>query len=112
MTAIDHGILYQYTCMDILGQPLAFDWDRANHDKNWLKHKVRSSECEQIFINNPLIVKEDDSHSKSEQRFQALGKTNSGRKLFVAFTIRKHFVRIISARDMSRRERRIYEEAP
>jgi len=98
----------------ILPMPLPeqFEWDQYNDQKNWEKHRVQWTECEQIFINEPLIIKEDNSHSKSEQRFQALGKTNNSRCLFVAFTVRKYFIRIISPRDMSRRERRIYEETP
>ncbi|MBC2705898.1 BrnT family toxin [Desulfobacula sp.] len=89
-------------------QCLGFDWDKGNVDKNWLKHKVSSAECEQIFFNRPLVVQNDITHSKTEKRFYALGKTDSKRSLFIAFTVRKDLIRVISARDMSRKEREVY----
>lgn len=91
---------------DIIG----FDWDAGNQEKNWLKHRVARLECEQIFFNEPLFVDPDIDHSCREVRFRALGSTNSGRLLFLSFTVRNGFIRIISARPMSRLERKIYEE--
>ncbi|MCJ7602504.1 MAG: BrnT family toxin [Desulfobulbaceae bacterium] len=91
-----------------LSQCLGFNWDKANIDKNWLKHKVSTAECEQVFFNRPLVVDDDIAHSKTEQRFYALGQTDSKRTLFIAFTIRKNLIRVISARDMSRKEREVY----
>ena len=85
-----------------------FDWDEGNIDKNWLKHRVRSAECEQIFFNLPLVIQDDVIHSETEKRFYALGRTDSKRALFIAFTIRNNLVRVISARDMSSREREVY----
>lgn len=85
-----------------------FDWDRGNFQKNWLKHDVTPFECEQIFFNHPLIVFPDEPHSSKEARSYALGQTDAGRRLFVAFTVRKRSIRVISARDMSRREREAY----
>ena len=87
---------------------LGFEWDKGNIDKNWIKHKVSSSECEQIFFNRPLLIQDDLLHSESEERYYALGKTDIIRFLFVVFTIRNNLIRVISARDMSRKERRIY----
>ena len=86
-----------------------FEWDEGNKDKNWIKHKVTSSECEQIFFNQPLIVNLDEKHSNTEIRFYALGHTDLSRKLFIVFTVRNKKIRIISARDMSKKERKIYE---
>jgi hypothetical protein len=88
-----------------------FDWDEGNRDKNWLKHAVSTGECEELFFNLPLVVAVDVKHSASEERFLALGRTNGGRLLFVSFTVRGQLIRVISARDMSRKEREIYEEA-
>ena len=85
-----------------------FDWDRGNFQKNWLKHDVSPFECEQVFFNRPLITAQDDAHSGKEFRFYALGQTDNRRPLFMAFTVRKNLIRIISARDMSRREREVY----
>ena len=86
-----------------------FEWDKHNADKICLKHYVAPSECEQIFFNLPLIVEDDIRHSEKENRFYALGQTDTSRLLFLVFTIRKNKVRVISARDMNREERRIYQ---
>ncbi len=87
-----------------------FDWDEGNLLKNWEKHRVSASECEQVFFNRPLVAGLDKEHSKIEDRFHALGVTDSGRQLFVVFTVRKNQIRVISARDMNRRERKVYDE--
>jgi uncharacterized DUF497 family protein len=87
-----------------------FEWDEGNIDKNWIKHAVAPSECEQMFFNQPLIVDADISHSEQEDRFYALGRTDANRLLFVVFTIRKDMIRVISAREMSDKERRAYKQ--
>ena len=87
-----------------------FQWDKGNEAKSFIKHKVTEFECEQVFFNKPLLVEEDKKHSKAERRYFVLGKTDFSRRLFVVFTIRKNLIRVISARDMSRKERRVYEE--
>lgn len=93
---------------ELLRQCLGFDWDKGNIEKNRIKHDVAPSECEQIFFNRPLLIHDDTLHSAEEQRFYALGRTDMDRRLFVVFTVRENLIRIISARDMSRKERRIY----
>ena len=87
-----------------------FDWDAGNIDKNRDRHRVSNGECEEPFFNQPLLVAEDVKHSQREQRLYALGQTNAGRRLFIVFTIRGNNIRIISARDMSRKERKIYAQ--
>jgi len=87
-----------------------FQWDKGNIEKNWLKHNVLNSECEQVFFNAPLIVANDDKHSEIEKRWFVLGRTELDRKLFIVFTIRKKLIRIISARDMTKKERKTYNE--
>lgn len=87
-----------------------FEWDEGNIEKNWLKHKVLHIECEQIFFNVPLIIADDVKHSEKEKRWFALGRTEQGRKLFIVFTIRKNSIRVISARDMNKKEKRKYNE--
>ena len=94
--------------MEIVSQCEGFDWDDGNINKNWLKHKVSPAECEQIFFNRPLVIQDDTKHSEAEKRFYALGRTDSKRNLFIAFTIRNKRIRVISARDMSRKEGEIY----
>lgn len=87
-----------------------FEWDEGNRDKNEGKHGVTYIECEEIFFNHPLLVVKDPHHSQAEPRHVALGRTQEKRLLFVAFTIRNEKIRVISARPMSRKERRIYEK--
>lgn len=86
-----------------------FEWDKGNEQKNF-KHGVTPAEAEQVFLNEPLIVLDDLKHSDTEQRFHALGQTGEGRLLHIAFTIRGTMIRVISARDMHRKERAIYEQ--
>lgn len=93
------------------GEITEFDWDGGNAEKNWIRHRVSQSECEEIFFNRPLVVAEDDLHSQGERRFYSLGQTDGGRLLFLVYTLRNDRVRVISARDMTRRERKAYERA-
>jgi uncharacterized DUF497 family protein len=88
-----------------------FDWNQANSAKIIDKHDVLPSEAEQVFMNQPLIILADESHSRREKRWAALGFTSGGRLLFVSFTLRENntLIRIISARDMTRKEQQIYE---
>jgi uncharacterized protein len=88
-----------------------FEWDDGNRDKNWKKHQVSNGECEEVLFNLPLLLEPDPTHSQSEARYYVLGQTNAGRRLFVSFTVRGESIRVISARDMSRRERNFYEQA-
>ena len=88
-----------------------FEWDDGNRDKNWAKHQVSNSDCEEVFFNLPLLLQPDKDHSESEARYYVLGQTNAGRRLFIVFTIRNEKIRVISARDMRVRERKIYEQA-
>jgi hypothetical protein len=89
---------------------VGFDWDEDNYYKNIEKHNVFDSEAEQVFFNHPLVVKRDLKHSLNEERLYALGRTNHDRLLFIAFTIRSDKIRVISAREMTKREVRVYED--
>ena len=89
---------------------LGFQWDRGNIDKNLIKHNVENWECEQVFFNKPILVLEDPSHSLSEKRWAAFGKTDADRLLMVVFTKRGKLIRVISARDMNKKEKQFYEE--
>ncbi len=88
-----------------------FDWDEGNLLKNWEKHGVAPAECEQVFFNQPLTVASDEGHSATEIRFYALGRTDQGRFLFLSFTLRDELIRVISARDMNKGERKVYESS-
>ena len=87
-----------------------FEWDEGNLLKNWEKHSVNHLEAEQVFFNEPLIVFEDLKHSLEESRWYVLGRTDKYRGLMIVFTMRGDKIRVISARDMSRKERKIYEK--
>ena len=95
-----------------LSRITGFDWDKGNARKNE-KHGVAMAEAEQVFFTAPLLLLEDALHSQSERRLHALGKTDEGRALHIAFTLRQAglLIRIISARDMHQKERVIYEQA-
>ena len=95
----------------IIQDCIGFEWDQYNNiEKNWDKHKVTPFESEQVFFNKPLIIADDPKHSQDEKRFYALGKTDQERKLFIVFTIRRKKIRIISSRDMNKKERIFYEK--
>jgi len=93
----------------ILKNIKSFDWDKANIVKSETKHNVKWYECEQIFFNRPLLLLDDKKHSTAEERHFVYGKTDEGRLLTIVFTIRDNKIRVISARPMSRKERRRYE---
>ena len=95
-----------------LSQITGFNWDDGNARKNE-KHGVSMAEAEQVFFNAPLLLLEDSAHSQQEPRVHALGKTDEGRMLHIAFTLRQTglLIRVISARDMHRKERTVYEQA-
>jgi uncharacterized DUF497 family protein len=85
-----------------------FQWDDGNSEKTWVRHEVSQAECEQQFLNRPIIVTFDEGHSELERRYVALGRADSGRQLTVVFTVRGFLLRVILGRPMSRRERGIY----
>lgn len=95
--------------MKTIPEPITFEWDEGNIDKNLKKHGIINKEGEEIFKNKPLFISQDIKHSQKELRFEALAITDSKKLIFLSFTIRNNKVRIISVRDMSRRERRVYE---
>lgn len=87
-----------------------FIWDKGNIEKNKAKHNVDKDECEEVFLNQPLRVFDDEVHSNLEKRYGALGKTSKDRKLVVFFTIRNDRIRVISARDQGKKDRKIYQQ--
>jgi len=87
-----------------------FQWDEGNINKNLVKHQVEDWESEQVFFNEPVLVLDDPKHSLVEKRWAAFGRTDAGRLLVVIFTKRGNLLRVISARDMNRKEMKYYEE--
>jgi len=96
--------------MKVFPGPKNFDWVEGNINENWDKQRVHRLECEEIFFNEPIVTKVEKRGVSQEERVSALGVTNEGRFLFVVFTIRRGRIRVISARDMNKKERKIYHE--
>jgi len=94
---------------DPLEHCIGFEWDDDNAIKNWELHQVTTEEAEDVFFHDSLVVRSDLRHSRREKRYYALGQTRASRRLFVAFTIRRKLIRVISVRDMNRNEARAYE---
>lgn len=94
-------------------QIAGFDWDSGNERKSVEKHAVSRFEAEQAFFNQPLLVLVDQKHSQREARYHALGKSDESRLLHITFTLRLDdtLIRVISARDMHRKERKVYEQS-
>lgn len=96
---------------ELLAGATGFDWDAGNATKSRDRHAVTPAECESVFFQRPLLLAPDQGHSAHEARYYGLGQTPLGRGLFVVFTIRGSLLRVISARDQSRREREVYRHA-
>lgn len=94
--------------MRIIKEPIAFQWDAGNQDKNYLKHKVTNEECETVFFDPHKRILADKLYSGREKRFILLGATEKERLLFIVFTLRIKKIRVISARDLNIKERRLY----
>lgn len=96
--------------MRILPEPISFEWDKGNIDKNLKKHIVSNKEAEEVFGNRHFLIEDEKHSTEDEKRYMLWGITNNERKLTIIFTIRTNLIRIISARDMHKKERRRYEE--
>jgi uncharacterized DUF497 family protein len=94
---------------DFFQEVEGFQWDDANSSKNWIRHEVDQTEAEQVFLNRPIVL--TDARSGTEVRWFAFGRTDAHRLLTVVFTIRARLLRVISARPMSRPERKRYDQA-
>jgi len=91
-----------------LAECVGFDWDEWNSGKIWERHGVTPEEAEDVFFHDPFVLRADRLHSVKEKRYGVLGQTSRGRKLFIAFTVRRKHIRVISARDMNRKENEEY----
>ncbi len=92
----------------VIAQPLEFNWDLHNIEKNWNKHNVHYKECEQAFINKPILIFKDVKHSQDEVRYTLFGQSDDKRQLSITYTMRSSQVRVISARDLNKKERSVY----
>ena len=96
--------------MTVWQEPIQFQWDAGNREKNWIKHRVTNAECEEVFFNPHKRLLHPALHGAHETRQILIGYTVRKRLLFIVFTTRGHAVRIISARNAHKRERGLYEE--
>lgn len=96
--------------MILFSDPLEFEWDKGNKDKNQVKHGICAQECEEVFFDPDKKILKDILHSDNEDRYLLIGQTAAKKVLFIVFTIRRQKVRIISARVTNKRERGLYEE--
>jgi len=96
--------------MTVWPEPIRFQWDAGNIDKNWVKHRVTNAECEEVFFDPHKRLFSPAPRTERETRYGLIGQTQDRRLLVVIFTIRGHAVRVISARDLNKRERGLYEE--
>lgn len=97
--------------MLVFRRPLTFEWDSGNRGKNERRHGVTDSECEEVFFDPCKRILRDTLHSSGEERHLLIGATQVQRVLFVVFTMRANRIRVISARDLNRRERHLYGKA-
>lgn len=93
-----------------LSKITGFEWDKWNTDKSYQKHSITPNETEQVFTDEGVQIEKDVKHQEKETRYIAIGKNAGARILFVVFTLRKHKIRVISARAANQKERRLYEE--
>lgn len=96
--------------VDLFKKPIAFEWDSGNQNKNWLKHRVTNEESEEIYFDPHKRILKQVFYQEKEERFILIGKTKKGRLLMVVFTIRGEKVRVISSRDLNRKEKFLHEE--
>lgn len=96
--------------MKFFNEPVEFEWDQGNKNKNFLKHRVTDEECEEVFFDSRKRILKDILHSAQESRCILIGQTRKQRILFIVFTMRNHKIRVISARDLNQIERKLYEQ--
>ncbi len=96
--------------MNIIPEPLEFQWDKGNIDKSLKKHGIENEEAESVFFDENSVFSEDIKHSRTEKRYQILGRSERNILLNVIFTLRGNKIRVISARKVNNKERRLYEQ--
>jgi uncharacterized DUF497 family protein len=89
---------------------MKFEWDNKKAEINFKKHKVAFTEAATVFADTFGITIYDPDHSKDEERYITIGYSQQERLLMVAHTDRGDRIRIISARELTKTEREVYEE--
>ena len=98
----------EFDCLDVESL-IGFDWDDGNVYKNEEKHGLNFKHIEEVFFNEPLLVIEDFLHSENECRCVAYGRDDNDLKIMVVFTVRANLIGVISAREMTKKEKKFYE---
>lgn len=96
--------------MIVISEPIEFQWDEGNSHNNKDKHRVEKTEAEDVFSDKNKIIFSDTFHSDTEKRYIVLGKTSKRRLLYIIFTLRNGNIRIISARDINKKEVYLYKK--
>lgn len=94
----------------ILPEPIGFQWDLGNIDKNYYSHGILNEEIEEVFYDEDKLIFKDIRHSVDEPRFILVGSTFKDKLLYIAFCIRDSEVRVISARKLNKKEMYLYEK--
>ena len=90
---------------------LGFEWDANKANKNVEKHHVSFEEAATVFDDPMFITFIDDEHSIDEERYITIGLSNRGRLLILAHADRQDRIRIISARQATKKEEQFYAKA-
>ncbi|MBN2541429.1 BrnT family toxin [bacterium] len=96
--------------MQVIRQINGFDWKGRDLENDFTINGIHWIECEEVFFNEPLISDMENPELKHGENYYALGVTDSGLHLFVAFEIIEDKIRIIAARAMSDKEKKLYEK--
>ncbi len=89
---------------------MKLEWDENKAANNLSKHQVSFDEAKTVFDDPLYIDFYEPDHSEEEDRYLIVGQSTQGRLLIVSYTERGNSVRLISAREVTRKERRVYEE--
>ena len=95
--------------IDVLKGVVGFEWDEYN-SAHIARHNVTPDEAEEVFSDSENVLDEDVEHSNGEQRFLIIGKTEQKRLLYQVFTRRGDRIRVISSRDINKKEVELYEK--
>lgn len=89
---------------------MEFEWDASKAEANIKKHGVSFDEAASVFLDQLAVSGQDPDHSIGESRYITFGMSSLGRLVAVSHTHRLGSIRIISARRVTRIERKLYEE--
>lgn len=89
---------------------MEFEWDEDKAEANLRKHAVSFTDAMSVFADPLALTGYDPDHSEDEDRYITMGTSADGRLIIVSHTDRGDVVRIISAREANRRERKDYED--